>query len=163
MGRGRGKGKRSNSRKESNQPPAKRRNHVDLDVDAATTVTRESRRGGCVVRDQGRREDSPADQVELRQEENSDEPLKRQDIPTLVHKVLKCLSSQAAAVMLTLSSARQEGLETVSNAITTTATTSIAQDPSGPSSLPPHSTTPVDPATSSSAFLGATQLQPGMY
>ena len=163
MGRGRGKGKRSNSRKESNQPPAKRRNHVDLDVDAATTVTRESRRGGRAVRDQGRREDPPADQAELRQEENSDEPLKRQDIPTLVHEVLKCLSSQAAAVVPTSSSARREGLETVSNAITTTATTSVVQDSSGPSSsLTPHSTTPVDPATSSSAFLGATQLQPGM-
>ena len=124
-------------------------------------MTRESRRGRA-VRDQGRRGDPPADQVELRQEENSDEPLKRQDILTLVHEVLKCLSSQAAAVMPTSSSARQEGLETISNAITTTATTSVAQDPSGPSSLTPHSTTPVDPATSSSAFLGATQFQPGM-
>ena len=76
MGRGRGKGKRSNSRKESNQPPAKRRNQVD----AAITVTRESRRGGRVVRDQGRRGNPPTDQVELRQEENSNEPLKRQDI-----------------------------------------------------------------------------------
>ena len=98
-----------------------------------------------MVRDQGRRGNPPTDQVELRQEENSNEPLKRQDIinvvPTLVHEVLlKCLSSQAAAVVPTSSSVRQEGLETVSNAITTTATTSVVQDPSGPSSLTPHST-----------------------
>ena len=151
MGRGRRKGKCSNIRKESNEPPAKRRNQVD----PPTTVAKEFRRGGCAVRDQGRCGDSPAD---LRQEENSDESLKRQDILTLVHEVLKCLSSQAAVVVPTSSSARQEGLEIVSNAITTMATTSVVQDPSGPSSLTP--TTLVDPATSSSAFLGATQLQP---
>ena len=71
------------------------------------------------------------DQMEPRQEENSDEPLKRQDIPTLVHEVIKRLSSQTATVVPSPNTTRQEGLETAPTAITTTATTAAVQDPSG--------------------------------
>ena len=153
---GRGKGKRSNSRKESNEPPAKRRSQVDV----ATTVTRETRRGARAVRNQGRSRDPPMDQMEPRQEDNSDEPLKRQDIPTLVHEVIRRLSSQTADVVPSPSTARQEEVETAPTAVTTTATTAAVQDPSGSSSQ--TFTTPTEPAASSSALSGATQLQPGM-
>ena len=78
---------------------------------------------------------------------------------SLVHEVLKHLSSQTTAVVPSPSTAKQEGLETISIAIPTT-TTAAVQDPSGLSSLTP--TTPIDPATSSSALLGTTQLQSGM-
>ena len=76
--------------------------------------------------------------------------MSRQDIPNLVHKVIRCLSSQTTGVVLSLSAARQEGLETAPTAVTTTATTAAFQDPSGLSLQ--TFTTLTEPAASSLAL-----------